>query len=349
MSLAIDNSNFFIPKRREGTRNFMDVSLENRISEFNSVHGLFLEKILPPEIFQDLRKVILSDGIESEAAFRIRQYFLSGDNKNPISQITQWVDNNPYNPRVFRMLYGEQDIISPLDKFFILTSGAHAIYLRLQSVINRLPEVIGQERKRLGLKKDEKYVIYNVGAAYGLDTIYMMAEHPEIQEFVQVVHIDPDEESLRCGQCYAERLGVAHCVEFVAKKIEEAQLGKAHMLLFIGMFCPMPTKRCVFTLSFIKNFLFENGIAIFSTVQEKMLDEGAILDFIMWMAGWRMYFKTDNEPGKIAQMAGLRHEKAMDWEDELGYNRMTVARVPKRSVLSRIGNVINVARTYMFL
>jgi hypothetical protein len=348
MSLAIDNSNFFIPKRREGTRNFMDVSLENRISEFNSVHGLFLEKILPPEVLQDLRKVILSDGIESEAAFRVRQYFLSGDNENPVSQITRWVDNNPYNPRVFRMLYGEQDIISPLDKFFILTSGAHAIYLRLQSVIDHLPEVITQERKRLGLKENEKYIIYNVGAAYGLDTVYMMAENPWLRNLVQIVHIDPDGESLYCGQCYAEKLGV-DCIEFVPKKIEEASLGKAHMLLFIGMFCPMSTRRCILTLGFIKNFLVENGIAIFSTVQEKMLDEGAILDFIMWMAGWRMYFKTDNEPGKIAQMAGLRHEKAMDWEDDLGYNRMTVARVPGRSIFRKISNVINVARAYMFL
>jgi hypothetical protein len=39
-----------------------------------------------------------------------------------------------------------------------------------------------------------------------------------------------------------------------------------------------------------------------------------------------MYFKSDDEPGKIVASAGLLHEKQLDWEDDYGYNRMTVAR-----------------------
>jgi len=120
------------------------------------------------------------------------------------------------------------------------------------------------------------------------------------------------------------------------------------MILFIGMFCPVPTKICVLTLNFIKKHVKENGIVIFSTVQEKMLMGGPILDFIMWTYGWRMYFKADDEPGKMATSAGYKHEKRMDWEDDYGYNRMTVARKPKTSFLRVISNTAKQIKLLLF-
>jgi len=102
------------------------------------------------------------------------------------------------------------------------------------------------------------------------------------------------------------------------------------------------------TLNFIKKHVKENGIVIFSTVQEKMLMGGPILDFIMWTYGWRMYFKADDEPGKMATSAGYKHEKRMDWEDDYGYNRMTVARKPKTSFLRVISNTAKQIKLLLF-
>ncbi|MFH1822594.1 MAG: hypothetical protein ABH830_02740 [Patescibacteria group bacterium] len=314
-------------RKREGTKSFLDVPVELRKKDFESFSGKFFAEIMPPSAFNYFKRAILETGIEGKDAFEWLGYALSENgNGNPVSPIAQWVHEDPFNPRAFKYLYGIEDALTPLDKGYIFTSGAQAIYLRLLSLVNRLPVIIGKERKRFGMSNDDKYVIYNIGAAYGLDTIYMMAEHPELKEIVRIVHIDPDEESLSCGLRYAEQLDVAGCFEFIPKKIEETDIKKAHMALFIGMFCPVPTDKCITILSLIKSFIHQDGVVIFSTVQEKMLMGGPILDFIMWCYGWRMYFKSDKEPGQISLKAGFSHDGAMDWDDDLGYNRMTVAR-----------------------
>lgn len=344
-----ERNGILVPRRRKGTKNFMDVPRELREKDFETKAGRHFMEILPPDVKEAFKKAILETGIESEEGLTWLKHALSGENGSANSPIAQWVYENPYNPRVFKYLYGEEDALSEMDKGYIYTSGAHAIYLRLQSIIDKLPKVIVSEREKLELADDEKYIIFNIGAAFGLDTIYMMAEHPELVEKVKIIHIDPDEESLACGRRYAEKLGVAENFEFVPKKVEEYKNGKAHMILFIGMFCPIPTKQCILTLKFIKKFLVEEGVAIFSTVQEKMLMDGPILDFIMWSYGWRMYFKAENEPGQIASLAGLKHEELMDWEDEIGHNRMTVARRPKSSILRYIGDAFKLAKTLMFV
>lgn len=76
---------------------------------------------------------------------------------------------------------------------------------------------------------------------------------------------------------------------------------------------------------------------------------GPILDFIMWSYGWRMYFKADDEPGWIARQAGYIHDKQMDFDDELGYNRMTVARKPKFSIVGAIRDFVNFAKVLMMM
>jgi len=338
-----------MPRGRAGTKNFMDVPMELRLKDFESESGEFFISILPPEIARCFKQAIMETGIESEDALKYLEYALSmEENGKPISPIAQWVHDNPYNPRVFKYLYGEAEPLSPMDKGYTLTTGSQAICLRLKSLIKRLPNIIRDECQRFEMKSDEKYVIYNIGASFGLDTIYMMAENLDLRGFVKIVNIDPDEASLVYGRNLAEKLGVVECFQFVPKKIEEVKdLDKAHMLLFIGMFCPVPTKKCVLTLNFIKKFIHEKGIVIFSTVQEKMLLGGPILDFIMWSYGWRMYFKTDKEPARIVAFAGLTHEKDMDWEDEFGYNRMTVARNVKHSVFKKVGDVARLVRILM--
>jgi hypothetical protein len=294
------------------------------------------------------KRAIMETGIASNDALKWLQYALSTDGSGkPISPIAQWVNKNPYNPIVFKYIYREEVALSPIDNGYVITSGAYAIYLRLQSMIARLPEVIRSERERFGLDKNEKYVIYNLGSAYSLDTIYAIYRNQDLKDLVKIICVDPDGESLSYGQRLAEKLGVADCFEFIPKKMEDAGLKQAHLILFIGMFCPIPTKKCILILKFFKKLVKEDGKIIFSTVQEKMLMGGPILDFIMWSCGWRMYFKTDDEPGWIARQAGYIHDKAMDWDDDLGYNRMTVARKPKFSLVRFIGDAFNFARTLM--
>lgn len=343
-----NNEGRLVPRRRPGTKSFLEVPTELKLKDFESESGRYFMDILPSDVREHFKRAVIETGIESADALKWLEYALSTNgNGAPVSPIAQWVFKNPYNPRAFKYIYREEPALSALDHGYVITNGAYGIYQRLQVLVERLPVIIRDERKRFGLKADEPYVIYNLGSAYSLDTIYAVAHNPDLKNLVKIFCVDPDAESLEYGQRLAEKLGVSECFEFIPKKMEDAGLEQAHMLLFIGMFCPIPTKRCILTLQYVKKFLKEQGIAIFSTVQEKMLMGGPILDFIMWSYGWRMYFKADDEPGRIARMAGYDHDKSMDFEDILGYNRMTVARVPKASMFGSIGNVFRFARTLM--
>jgi len=337
------------PKKRPGTKNFMDVPLELRKEDFNSVAGKYYMSILPKKVGECFKKAVLETGINSEDAFVWLEHALSFDDKGKkLSPIAQSVSMNPYNPFAFKYIYGEEDALSEMDKGYMLTSGAHAIYLRLQSLIDRLPELVLSERKKQGLKKNEKFHILNIGSAFSLDTLYMLYENHDLRDKIKVTCIDPDKSSLEKAEKCAIKLGINDSFEFITEKVENAKFEKGHMILFIGMFCPTATRICVLTLNHIKKHLQQNGVVIFSTVQEKMLMNGPILDFIMWSYGWRMYFKKNDEPGKMARLAGLDHEESLDWEDELGFNRMTVARLPKPSVIKRIGDAFSLVRTFMF-
>ena len=339
----------FIPRKRPGTKNFFDVPIELRKKDFQSESGQHFMKILPPDVGECLKRAILHTGIASVDTLKWLDYALSGGNGSgkPVSPISQWVKANPYNPKPFKYIYREEDALSPVDYGYVITTGARGIYQRLQSLIVRLPGIIRDERKRFGLGQNEKYVIYNLGSAYSLDTIYAVSKNPELKDLVQIVCVDPDEESLGYGKRLAEKLGVAECFEFIPKKMEETGLEQAHLVLFIGMFCVVPSKKIILTMKYIKKHVKEEGIIIFSTVQEKMLMGGPILDYIMWSCGWRMYFKSDDEPGWIARQAGYIHDKRMDFEDNFGYNRMTVARNPKFSIVRAIGDAIKFAKVLM--
>ncbi|MCK5080794.1 MAG: hypothetical protein KAQ63_01410 [Candidatus Moranbacteria bacterium] len=337
------------PRGRKGTKTFLDIPRELRKKDLtDSVAGKHFKKILPPNVWEDFSASILDKGIESEEALRWLKYATSNDSQgNPISPIAQIVKNNPYDPKAFEYLYGEKDALTPADVGYILTSGAHAIDLRLQGIVANLPSIIKEERARLRLRSDEKYIIYNIGSGHCLDTVYTFCDNPGLMDIAEVICIDPDITSLSYGKALAKELGVEKSFKFIPEKIENAKLEKAHLILFIGMFCPVSTKKCILTLNFVKRYLFDEGVIIFSTVQEKMLMEGALLDFIMWSYGWRMFFKSDNEPGRIAETAGLKHEKLMDWEDELGYNRMTVARKKSWSFWGFVKSSIQITKTLM--
>jgi len=338
----------FVPRRRPGTKNFFDVPMDLKLKDFQSESGRYFMSVLPSDVAVHFKRAILETGIESADALKWLDYALSynGSGKQ-VSPIAQRVNANPYDPWAFKYIYREEDALSPMDYGYVITTGAYGIYLRLQSLVERLPAIIYSERERFGLGPKDKYIIYNLGSAYSLDTIYAVAQSPELKDLVRIVCVDPDKESLNYGKKLAERLGVSACFEFIPKKMEYAGLEQAHLILFIGMFCVVQSKKIILTMKFIKKHVKVDGIIIFSTVQEKMLMGGPILDFIMWSYGWRMYFKADGEPGKIARLAGYAHNRWMDFEDKLGYNRMTVARKPKFSIFGAIGDIYKLAKVLM--
>jgi SAM-dependent methyltransferase len=291
----------------------------------------------------------METGIESVDTIKWLEYVLSNCliTDSPVSSISQSVNVNPYNPYPFKFIYHEADVLSLLDSWYVNTIGARAIKNRLDILVNRLPKIIHEERRRLNICPNEKYIIYNLGSAYSLDTIYAVVNNPELKDLVRIFCVDPDKESLDYGKALAEKLGVSDCFEFIPKKMQDAELGQAHLIMFIGMFCVVPSKKIALIMSSIKKYVKKDGIVIFSTVQEKMLMDGPILDFTMWSCGWRMYFKTDDEPGRLAWQAGYIHERLMDFEDDFGHNRITVARRPRFSIARAIGDAVKLIKIFL--
>lgn len=322
---------------RWGSKTFMDVPLDNRKRDLESLSGKCFTEQLPERLKDDLVQSFMYKGLESAEALRWLR-FITADGKKPFSVISNLVMKDPYNPRVFLQLYGEKDIESAFDRGYVLTPGADGIYQRLQSLINRLPQIIFAERERLSLKRRERYIVFDIGAGHCLAPIYVLKESKDLQKLVKFVCIDPDVESIAYGMNFAKRCGLnASCIEFVNKKIQSVPREKAaHMVLLIGMFCPTKTRDCVFVAkTTAERHLKEQGLVIFSTVQEKMLFESPLLDFIMWSGAWPMHFKKNEEPEMIASLAGLSYERDLSWSDPLGFNRMTVGRITPQGVIKR--------------
>ena len=133
------------PKKRPGTKTFLDVPLELREKDLNSPSGKWFLANMPATIGRHFTNAILHSGIESADALAWLDYVTSRNNNGKlISAISHNVRSNPFDPTNFQYLYGEQDIPTTLDAGYVLSAGAHGIYLRLQSIIDRLPGIISR-------------------------------------------------------------------------------------------------------------------------------------------------------------------------------------------------------------
>jgi SAM-dependent methyltransferase len=278
----------------------------------------YLLATLPPDIAEKLKRVFLNGDLEGEEAREALAYLV----KN--STITRIVVEKPSSAETFEYLYQKIPVDNKIDKFFIMTRAAVGIHQRLIALGSNLPSVIGKEITRADLKNGEKFVIFNMGSGPGHDTIEVLAENPDLKEGIHVYCIDPDAKMLAVGEARAKTLGLEESFTFVPHKFGEIELGNAHMILIIGILCPMPKEACIKILQNVSQFLHPSGIIVFNTVQNKMLNEDPLCDFIMRLYGWHMDYKRNSETLKIAQMSGLK--PVGSFFDSLGYNRVVIAR-----------------------
>ena len=76
VKLRSQNDNIFVPRKREGTKTFLDVPMELRKKDFNSPSGQFFMKTLPEGIRECFQRAILETGIESEDTLWWLKYVL---------------------------------------------------------------------------------------------------------------------------------------------------------------------------------------------------------------------------------------------------------------------------------
>jgi SAM-dependent methyltransferase len=278
----------------------------------------YLLATLPLDIAEKLERAFLNADLEGEDAKEALAFLA----KN--STITRIVTENPSSAETFEYLYQMIPVDNEIDKFFIMTKAAVGIHQRLVALRNYLPGIIRREIIRTDFKSGDKFVIFNVGSGPGHDTIETLEENRDLKERVHVYCIDPDAKMLAVGEAKARRLGLEESFTSVPHKFGEIDVGKAHMILMIGLLCPMPEEKCVKILRNVSQFLHHSGVTVFNTVQNKMLREDPLCDFIMRLYGWRMDYKRNSQTLEIAKMAGLN--PIGSFFDSLGYNRVVIAR-----------------------
>jgi len=279
-----------------------------------------LVSLMPLEIAVKFRKCFLEDGLKSPEAEELRIFFRKH------STIFRTVEQSPSSSETFEYLYRERPTEGEIDEYFPNGKAAIGIYQRLGALKIELPSIIREEIRRISLPKGEKFIVVNMGSGPGHDMIGVLAENPDLVERVHVINVEPDAPMLEVGRKKVESLGLSESFSFIAETCQDAglKLGGAHMILAIGIFCPMPKRVCVKVLKNLAPFIPFGGLIVFNTIQVRMVEEDPMTDFIMRLAGWRMGYKDDSEPFEIAKMSGWEPFYRF-FDQPLHYNCMVAA------------------------
>lgn len=300
-------------------RSYADVP--DREWALKTPQAINLLKALPVDIADKLTTAFLAteQDISNSLSKEVHTYLVNN------SLITSIVTRAPSSAETFEFLYHERRVQDEIDMYFPEGSAAKGIYERLKALQINLPGIIKKEMIRRDMFKDEKFIIFNMGSGPGHDTIGMLKDNQDLKKWVHVYCIDPDEKMLNVGKKKVESLGLSDCFTFVPKKFSEANIKqRAHMILMIGILCPMPKKICISILDGMRNFTDSKGIIVYNTVQERMLIGDPLTDFIMRISGWHMDYKTDEESVEIAKSANWHPFHS--FYDSLGFNCMVAAR-----------------------
>jgi hypothetical protein len=279
----------------------------------------FLQRTLPTELSTQLETLFLRTGLNSPEAKNVLSYV------HKHSEITKSVRNRPSDAIPFEQIYRKMPPTCAIDEFYIRSKGAMGIYLRLLSLKDNLPHIIRQEIEKANLSRHEKFIVLNAGSGPSHDMIEVLHENPDLASRVRVFAVDFDRRSLDIGEKRAASLGLEASFTFISDYLEKIPALNAHLIIVIGILCPLTSRMSTRILRSIKSHSRQNGLIIYSTVQEEMIYGDPLLDVFMRGMNWTMDYKTDAEAERIGQASGLSIEGA--FYDVLKYNRMTLGRL----------------------
>lgn len=304
------------------SKTFLDVP--NREWALETKEALFLKDVLPQQIWDNLKRLFLSTGLESSEAEIVLPYFLEN------SEITRSVKARPSSAMPFEYIYRKAKPLFEIDQYFVRSTGAIGIYLRLLTLRDVLPGIISKEIKKFALSKNGTFRILNVGSGPCHEMVEVLNDNPDLIEKVHVVAVDNDDRALNLGKKRAEDLGLSKTFTFVHKSLEEVYPMDAHFVLLIGMLCPVRSVACERILRGLLGHCHVEGLIVYSTVQEDMILGDPLLDVFMRGMGWQMDYKSNYEAERIGRASGWTVEDYFC--DALGFNRMTIARANDGSI-----------------
>ncbi len=298
------------------TKTFFDIP--NRNWALETPEALFLKSKLPPQVWGNLEKTFLETGLDSSESEALFEYFFEN------SSMTKSVKARPSDAIPFEHIYRRQSTNSDVDEYFIRSKSAVGIFLRLLSLKDNLPQILRMGISEAGLKGNEKFIVLNAGSGPSHEMIEILSANRDLAEMVHVLAVDTDEASLDIGRKRVAELELQNSFEFRANSFGEIPPARAHLILLIGILCPLPSSIGVKVLQSMTAHCRTEGRIIYSTVQEEMIQGDPLLDVFMRGLQWKMDYKTEAEAERIGKRSGWTVEGT--FYDALKYNRMTIAR-----------------------
>ena len=269
----------------------------------------------PRELKNKLVGCYFEDDTTSEDAMQVLEYLTFG------SSITRIIREAPGSAMAFEYLYRFKEPEDPIDAYFVNSLSGYHVYLRLKALEKNLPYWVGQFTPN-----PERIFIDNIGSGPGHDLINVLAANPELAQSVHVRNIDIDAEALEIGRKRVRELGLEGSFSFVCGSFHKVKRRDAHLVMLVGMLCPMPMEMCKKILRICARYVHAGGLIIYSTNQTAMKQWDPFTDFLMRLAGWVQDYKTEHESAKIATDAGLQYVSQF-FDEYLHFQCMTIARV----------------------
>lgn len=281
--------------------------------------ALYLESQLPEVLRGALRSAFLETGLDGDAAAALF------DHLSHISALTRTVKARPSDALPFEQIYRRMPTSEGVDQYFVRSKGAIGIYLRHLALTDSLPHVLRKGIVDADLGSGEKFIVLNAGSGPSHEMIDILAAHRDLSRVIKVIAVDTDDASLEIGRKRVAELQLRDSFEFRQASFTEIPSACAHMILLIGILCPLPSSLCIQVLRQIASHCLARGTIVYSTVQDVMLQGDPLLDMFMRGLSWCMDYKTDVEADRIGLRAGWQIRNV--FYDALNYNRMTIARM----------------------
>ncbi len=297
-------------------KQFTDIT--DRKWALHTPEARFLRKNLPTGIWDGLERFFLETGLNSPEAAAVLDYLHQN------SEIARCVRIRPSDALPFEMIYRKKPPSTPVDRFCVRSKGALGIYLRLLALKDILPDIIRCELDRNPQRK-ENFIVLDLFSGPSHYMLEVLHENPDLAERVQVQAVDYDRRALDIGEKRAEHLGVRDSFMFIHEAAEKVPPAGAHLVLLIGILCPLATHTGTKLVGAARQHILEKGLIIYSTVQQPMLYGDPLLDALMRGMNWTMDYKSEKEAESMGTAADYHIEGA--FHDALGYNRMTIGRI----------------------
>lgn len=264
------------------SKTYADVPDRERFLERPVVEALL--DFLPPQ----LRSKFVADYCSSAPQHRdeILEFFVDH------SAISKRICEDPGSPLAFEYLY-KREAPTEIDRYFLDSMSGFAIHRRLVALVSTIPKWL-----ELASQNGGTLVIDNVGAGVGRDLIQVLDVYASIRNRVRVRNIDPNESALAVGQRLAESMSLGRYMTFDASTLQTAARNNAHVLLLIGILCPLSISSSQKVLRVVHRLARPGGLIVYSTALNKMLEDDPVTDFIMRLHNWNMWFKTVEEQGR---------------------------------------------------